>query len=294
MTEPRTQSLSSIVAYFHQSVILFILLAGVFMLSACNESTDDSDDSVQLTAPPGLNANTGNTHVSLNWDPVARATSYNLYFSTVSGTAINGQVIIGTSDTSYIHTGLTNSTTYYYVVRAVGIGGVESQPSSEVSATPFMPSDGLIMGRYQLMGSQEEIIQDVVTGLEWQRCSVGQTWNQEDLSCDGNATTHDWGDAIELTAQGGFRVPTVEELRTIGFCSDTGFFNLDGCYSFGTFERPTIVLEAFPSTPSSVFWTSTRYDENHNSRVVSFDYGYSSAISHRTDTYNVRLVRVGE
>jgi fibronectin type 3 domain-containing protein len=42
--------------------------------------------------------------------------------------------------TSYINTGLTNGTTYYYVVTAANSGG-ESAPSSEVNATPQSASN---------------------------------------------------------------------------------------------------------------------------------------------------------
>jgi hypothetical protein len=62
--------------------------------------------------------------------------TYNLYWSTTSGvTTANGTKIGGISGTNYTQTGLTNGTTYYYVVTAVDTGG-ESPASNQAMATP--------------------------------------------------------------------------------------------------------------------------------------------------------------
>ena len=64
-------------------------------------------------------------------------TGYNVYRSLVSG---SGYSVIETTDpsvTEYTDTGVTNGTTYYYVVTALYSGGVESQDSNEASATPM-------------------------------------------------------------------------------------------------------------------------------------------------------------
>jgi hypothetical protein len=73
--------------------------------------------------------------VGLEWTPVTGATSYNVYWSTSSGvTPSTGQALTGVAR-GYVHRGLTNGTTYYYVVTAVTASG-QSPPSAEVSATP--------------------------------------------------------------------------------------------------------------------------------------------------------------
>jgi hypothetical protein len=86
-------------------------------------------------APAGLAATAGNAQVVLNWSPIPGATSYNVKSATVSGGPYT-TIASGTTSTSYTDTGLTNRSTYYYVVSAVNTGG-ESVPSSEVSATPL-------------------------------------------------------------------------------------------------------------------------------------------------------------
>lgn len=83
--------------------------------------------------PTGLTAAPGNGQVSLSWNASAGAAGYNIYRSTSSG----GEILVdsGVTGTSFIDTGLSNGTTYYYQVTAVNSTG-ESGRSSEVSATP--------------------------------------------------------------------------------------------------------------------------------------------------------------
>ena len=86
--------------------------------------------------PTGLTATAGNAQVALSWSAAANATSYNLKRSTVSG---GSYTTVGTSSTtSFTNTGLTNGTTYYFVVSAVNAVG-ESANSTQVSATPTAP-----------------------------------------------------------------------------------------------------------------------------------------------------------
>jgi fibronectin type 3 domain-containing protein len=84
-------------------------------------------------APAGLTATPGNAQVSLSWNPSSGATSYNVKRSTVPG---GPYTIVGSPvGTSFTDSGLTNGTTYDYVVSAVNASG-ESGNSTEVSATP--------------------------------------------------------------------------------------------------------------------------------------------------------------
>ena len=83
--------------------------------------------------PTGLTATPGNTQVSLSWTASSGATSYNVKRSTVSGGPYT--TVGSTGATSFTNTGLTNGTTYFYVVTAVNASG-ESGNSTQVSATP--------------------------------------------------------------------------------------------------------------------------------------------------------------
>jgi hypothetical protein len=90
--------------------------------------------SIPLSAPLGVAAVPGtNGTVQLSWKPSAGATSYNVRQSLVSGSGHS--LIQSTTGTNYNVTGLTNGTTYYFVVSAAGTVS-ESANSSEVKAMP--------------------------------------------------------------------------------------------------------------------------------------------------------------
>ncbi len=86
--------------------------------------------------PAGLIAASGNSQITINWDAVPAATSYNIYWSATSGvTKTTGTKIPDITSTSYTHTGLTNGTLYYYIVTSVNSYG-ESVESYEISSAP--------------------------------------------------------------------------------------------------------------------------------------------------------------
>ncbi|MFC5472155.1 glycoside hydrolase family 6 protein [Cohnella suwonensis] len=85
-------------------------------------------------APSGLTATAGNAQVALNWTASSGATSYTVKRATTSGGPY-ANVATGVTATSYANTGLTNGTTYYYVVSASNSAG-ESTNSAQASATP--------------------------------------------------------------------------------------------------------------------------------------------------------------
>src|SRR5208282_1657966 len=89
------------------------------------------------SAPTGLVATAGNAQVMLTWTASTGASSYNVKRSTTNGgpySTVNSPTV-----TNYTDSGLTNGTTYYYVVTAVNSSG-ESGPSSQASATPAAPT----------------------------------------------------------------------------------------------------------------------------------------------------------
>ncbi|MBI3411176.1 MAG: fibronectin type III domain-containing protein, partial [Planctomycetes bacterium] len=116
----------------------------VTAVNAGGESAKSSEVSArpQVTAPvapTNLVAAVGNAQVTLTWTASSGATSYNIYRSTTPGGEGSTPVQTGVSSASFINSGLTNGTTYYYQVTAVNAGG-ESAKSSETSATPQVPA----------------------------------------------------------------------------------------------------------------------------------------------------------
>jgi streptogramin lyase len=76
------------------------------------------------SAPTGVTAIASGTQITVSWDSVTNATSYNLYWSTTPGNSVK----ITDVTSPYIQTGLTPWITYYYRVTAVNSYG-ESLPS---------------------------------------------------------------------------------------------------------------------------------------------------------------------
>jgi fibronectin type 3 domain-containing protein len=82
-----------------------------------------------------LSARGKSSKVNLVWTQVSGAESYNIYRSTTAGGPYE-QIAAGheTDYCVYVDTGLTLSTTYYYVVTSL-TDGLESSFSNEVTAT---------------------------------------------------------------------------------------------------------------------------------------------------------------
>ena len=91
-------------------------------------NSDTPEEPAAPTAPTNLVATaTGQTTISLTWDAVPNATSYNVYS--------NGNVVVsGFAQTTYIVKNLTPGTQYCYVVKAVNEAG-ESEASESACAT---------------------------------------------------------------------------------------------------------------------------------------------------------------
>jgi choice-of-anchor B domain-containing protein len=85
----------------------------------------------------GLVATSGDRQISLTWTAVSGATGYTVGRSTTSG---GPYTIVRTNNvgTSFTDTGLTNGTTYFYVVSATNAGGAGTA-SDQASATPAVP-----------------------------------------------------------------------------------------------------------------------------------------------------------
>lgn len=107
------------------------------------------------------------------------------------------------------------------------------------------------------------LVQHERTGLQWSRCAIGQSF--EAGRCRGAATVFYWDEARdavdqlnrtgELAGHTDWRLPTVEELRSI----------VEECR-----ETPSINPEIFPDTPWSGFWTATLHDDGQR-RVDDYE-----------------------
>jgi hypothetical protein len=153
---------------------------------------------------------------------------------------------------------------------------------------------------YQVKGG---LVKDIKTGLIWMRCTMGQNWDGS--TCQGNSTNYEWQQAMKAPSDFSYgdyndwRVPTLDELKTLIYCSngkmltddghpvpfdDTRFTN--GCDVDNI--NPAIMENVFPQTPFTA-WSSS-VDKNVHQLFVSFHFGRVETTS--MDSYSsVRLVR---
>jgi hypothetical protein len=98
--------------------------------------------SVPPLAPAGLNATAGDRQAALSWAASITALSYNVKRALTNGGPYT--TVTNVATTSYTDIGLTNGSTYHYVVSALNLAG-ESTNSAQVSVTlsGFAPA-GLI------------------------------------------------------------------------------------------------------------------------------------------------------
>lgn len=172
---------------------------------------------------------------------------------------------------------------------------VPPAPASGASATPRR----LTPGERYTVAHQGHVVQDVETGLMWQRCSLGQQWNAEADQCTGTATTVQW-DALatvssDLAGYNDWRVPTVTELRALVYCSTGQPTTLGMPENFttcsGNYQRPTIMVGPFSGTAPIWYWTSTPLrNPDFSAWSVSF-YSGSVYYAYKHFGYPVRLVR---
>ena len=130
--------------------------------------------------------------------------------------------------------------------------------------------------RFTTVGVKSGEIKDTFTGLIWQRCSIGQTWNG--TTCTGEATKHTWQDAlIQVKAMGaGYRVPNIKELTSIVEFQCAG---------------PAINLHNFPNTLPNGYWSSSPHSHGKTyGWYVQFNYGHPNDSYKHVKQY-VRAVR---
>lgn len=107
-------------------------------MSAC--SGDDDVVVVKPAAPTGVAATfdsiTPSSALTLTWDPVPVAASYNVYYSTDPAfTLLSGTKITGATSPHVFTAGtFSDNTTYYFAVTTVNSAGTESLASLKVSA----------------------------------------------------------------------------------------------------------------------------------------------------------------
>jgi hypothetical protein len=133
--------------------------------------------------------------------------------------------------------------------------------------------------RYELLNSNVEV-KDKQTGLIWQRCSLGQTWNG--TICTGNIAGYTWANALQTAKNmgNGWRVPNIKELKSL---------IEPACY------HPSINDVIFSNAQSAYHWSSSSVAGTGNfAWAVYFEDGNISYNPKDYSLSTVRLVRSGQ
>ena len=102
-------------------------------------NSSEANATPKLDAPTGISATPGSAQVTISWDAVPNANGYRVKRGTSSGSYSSTQNVSGGTTTSYTWTGLTNGTTYYFVVDATAPQSAgNSVNSAQVSAVPTL------------------------------------------------------------------------------------------------------------------------------------------------------------
>ena len=128
---------------------------------------------------------------------------------------------------------------------------------------------------------KEHIVIDLLSGVEWLKCSTGQTWNGSE--CYGEVIRLDFEQMQEAIKQaneqldGNWRLPTRKELEGL-VCK--------------TCNNPKINTDFFPSTASEPYWTSDKnYWSEERFWTINFFTGYSFSRFTKNKPLASRLVR---
>ncbi len=138
--------------------------------------------------------------------------------------------------------------------------------------------------RYQLLSNGSEV-KDLKTGLIWQRCSLGQTW--DGTTCTGTASQYTWQQALQTAkdAGNGLTLPNIKELSSLANRA---------CYN------PAINDTFFPNTPFDsstyygAYWSSSPVADGGDYAWFVYFHGGYDRFDFRSLSLFVRLVRASQ
>lgn len=175
-----------------------------YVVTAVNQY-GESEESLEASATPGqftpplpprdVVSFSYNRKAIIRWTAGDVYASYNIYWSTSKGVTKGSGTKIADASSPYTHLGLTNGTTYYYVITGVNQYG-EGLESPEVSATPDQGSTpSPPTGVTSVAGDREATI----------------SWNAVD-----NASTYNiyWSTSPDMSSQSGTKLANVKSPYT--------------------------------------------------------------------------------
>ncbi len=309
---------------FKQLFFAIISTALVALLTACDSGSSGSSDNntdQQISAPGNVVLTSGSKTgtITVSWDSVEGADSYNIYWGTVGGVTTGNGTLIQGAVSPYDHSGLIMGTDYFYIVTAVNTSGSENA-SVEASGYPYLSpmktnqtvcydGSGVTIsctgtgqdGEYQRgrvadftapiqhpVYTADYTTTDNITGLTWKSCSEGQSG----AMCTGTAAEYvNDGSINDANAQcdvlngsnSGFGYAGITSWRV------PAVEELETLLNYGS-TNPASFDASFPAINYAYYWSSSAYmQDTTRAWAVSFSSGEVLNLS-KTSTYSVRCV----
>lgn len=193
--------------------------------------------------PSNLTGTAGNAKNIVSWNAANGATIYNLKRATTAGGPYN-TISTNLTDTTYTDTGVTNGTTYYYVVSAVN-GDGESGNSNEVALTP--QEDIVLPDTPTLTGTAGNL----KNNLSWSSVSGADSYNLKRSTTPGgpyttianNLTSKDYTDTAVTNGTTYYYVVTlVNKDGESGNSNEVALTPKDGTDPHPTGDRALLVI----------------------------------------------------
>ena len=179
-----------------------------------------------------------------------------------------------------------------WCIAAIGIACAQAQSCFNPQVEPSTPTSDFTL-------HTDGTVTHLPSGLQWMRCSLGQTWNG--TSCAGNAQSVPlWRDALQLVRAVNSGVSNADGDGMPGFAgfSDWRLPNIKELTSIHEACRrlPAVNTVVFPNAPASGLHWSSSTPHTQPSVAWYFDFGagtVSFAEKSGTAQRFVKLVRAG-
>jgi hypothetical protein len=241
-------------------ILTLFLVVG---LSGCGGGGSSSAAPVSLSAPANVQAEFTGEAVTLTWNSVSGAEQYHAYYGTDPDMTVANYAAYGgewaKDVASPLQITIDPGPDYYFLVTA-SKGDHESEPGRS----------GAVFTRFSAVG---DVVVDHLNKIEWQRCSVGQSWDGD--TCQGEAARFNDTEAraYETADAEGWRLPDGDHLHSIVYCSsgDPSRFGPDGICQDS--ESPTL-HRLFPNGEPRGHFSAPIYDSEGFVNVISFHDGW--------------------
>lgn len=186
----------------------------------------DSQNVAPATGPANISVTSANSANTISWNPVTGATGYKIYWATSASVNKQTSPVLTSSTSPCNHAGLTNGTTYYYIITAVNSWG-ESPGSVTSSGRPLPPAP-------EIPGNLAIIPGSTTVTLSWNNVAAASSYNLY------------WSTQPDLTRNSGTRIAAVQSPFThTGRTNGTTYYYIVTAENLGGESAESSIVQAY-------------------------------------------------